>query len=120
MPHALTGDETVANCITSLRMLATQDWQDFFESVSRVEHILRDDPAHVYANMDAETRDRYRKVIEKIALATGREEQLVAHQTIDLAQAHAQSATARAAHVGYYLLDAGRAHSMRAWAIGHP
>ena len=65
MPHAITGDETVANCITSLRMLATQDWQDFFESVSRVEHILRDDPAHVYANMDQETRDRYRKVIEK-------------------------------------------------------
>jgi len=110
MRHALTGDETVANCITSLRMLATQDWQDFFESVSRVEHILRDDPAHVYARMDAETRDRYRKVIEKIALATGQEEQSVAHQTIDLAQTHhAQATTARAAHVGYYLLDAGRA-----------
>lgn len=109
LPPVITGDETVANCITSLRMLATQDWQDFFESVSRVEHILRDDPAHVYARMDPETRDRYRKVIEKIALATGWDEQSVAHQTIDLAQAHAPSATARAAHVGYYLLDAGRA-----------
>ena len=133
MPHALTGDETVANCITSLRMLATQDWQDFFESVSRVEHILRDDPAHVYANMDAETRDRYRKVIEKIALATGQEEQSVARQAIALAQAHAPSATARAAHVGYYLLDAGRAQldarvgyraplisRMRRGALDHP
>src|SRR5512147_1632151 len=38
---AITGDETVANCITSLRLLATLDWDDFFESVSRVEHILR-------------------------------------------------------------------------------
>nr|MBP7687213.1 hypothetical protein [Thermoflexales bacterium] len=109
MPRAITGDETVANCITSLRLLATLDWQDFFESVSRVEHILRDDPARVYANMDQETRDRYRKVIEKIALATGQDEQAVAHQAIDLAQAHSSSPTVRAAHVGYYLLDAGRA-----------
>ena len=109
LPHAITGDETVANCITSLRMLATQDWQDFFESVSRVEHVLRDDPANVYAKMDRETRDRYRKVIEKLARATGQDEQSVARQAIDLARAHSQSATPRAAHVGYYLLDAGRA-----------
>jgi cyclic beta-1,2-glucan synthetase len=109
MPHAITGDETVANCITSLRMLATQAWQDFFESVSRVEQILRDDPVHVYANMDQETRDRYRKVIEKLARATGQDEQSVARQAIDLAKAHSPSATPSAAHVGYYLLDAGRA-----------
>ncbi|MGB8224472.1 MAG: hypothetical protein WCF10_17905, partial [Polyangiales bacterium] len=109
MPQAITGDETVANCITSLRLLATQDWQDFFESVSRVEHILRDDPAQVYANMDQETRDRYRKVIEKVALGIGQTEQSVARQAIDLAREHSQSPTARAAHVGYYLLDAGRA-----------
>ncbi len=30
LPRAISGDETVANCITSLRLLATQDWQDFF------------------------------------------------------------------------------------------
>jgi len=106
---AITGDETVANCITSLRLLATLDWDDFFESVSRVEHILRTDPARVYGDMDKETRDRYRKVIEKIALATGQDEQVVAHQAIDLAQAHSSTPTARAAHLGYYLLDAGRA-----------
>ncbi|HZY43473.1 MAG TPA: hypothetical protein VFF70_01890, partial [Anaerolineae bacterium] len=109
LPHAITGDETVANCITSLRMLATQDWQDFFESVSRVEHILRDEPANVYGIMDPETRDRYRKVIEKLAHATGQDEQSVARQAIDLARTHSQPATPRAAHVGYYLLDAGRA-----------
>ncbi len=98
MPRAITGDETVANCITNLRQLATLDWQDFFESVSRVEHILRDDPARVYADMDQETRDRYRKVIEKVALATGQDEQAVAHHAIDLAQARAATTTARAPH----------------------
>jgi cyclic beta-1,2-glucan synthetase len=109
LPHTLTGDETVANCITSLRMLATQNWQDFFESVSRVERILHDDPAQVYAKMDPETRDRYRKVIERLARATGQAEQSVARQAIDLARDHSALITARAAHVGYYLLDAGRA-----------
>jgi len=109
LPRVISGDETVANCITSLRLLAAQDWQDLFESVSRVEHILRDDPADVYAKMDRETRDRYRKVIETLARATGRDEPAVARQAIDLARAHSQSAPPRAAHVGYYLLDAGRA-----------
>ncbi|MCJ7549926.1 MAG: hypothetical protein MUQ30_09625, partial [Anaerolineae bacterium] len=115
LPHTIIGDETVANCITSLRMLATQNWQDFFESVSRVEHILRGDPANVYAKMDQETRSRYRRVIEKLARAAGQDEESVASQAIDLAQTHTRSATpravhaARGAHVGYYLLDAGRA-----------
>jgi cyclic beta-1,2-glucan synthetase len=133
LPHTIAGDETVANCITSLRMLATQDWQDFFESVSRVEHILRDDPANVYAKMDQETRDRYRKVIEKLARATGQDEQSVASQAIDLARTHVRSATPRVTHVGYYLLDAGRAQidarvgyrapiisRVRRWALDHP
>ena len=101
-------DKIVANCIISLRMLATQDWQVFFEDVSRVEHILRDDPANVYARMDRETRDRYRKVVEQLAFATGKDEQHVAREAIGLAQANV-SATPRATHVGYYLLDSGRA-----------
>ncbi|MEW5719732.1 MAG: hypothetical protein AB1817_13960, partial [Chloroflexota bacterium] len=86
LPHALSDDLMVANCIISLRLLAIQDWQNFFESVSRVEQILRGDPANVYANMDRETRDRYRKVIEELARATGKDEQRVAREAIDLAR----------------------------------
>ena len=52
---SLTGDEIVANCFTSLRAIGTQDWRRFFESVSRVEQILRDDPAAVYPGMDRAT-----------------------------------------------------------------
>ncbi len=102
LPHAMTDDEVVASCITSLRTLAIQDWQVFFESVSRVEQVLRDDPANVYARMDRETRDRCRKVIEQLAFATGKDEQHVAREAIKLAQENAL-ATPRAPHVGYYL-----------------
>ncbi len=42
---SLSDDEVVANCFTSLRTIATYDWRDFFESVSRVEQVLRTDPA---------------------------------------------------------------------------
>ena len=128
---SLTADEIVANCFTSLRTIGTHDWQHFFESVSRVEQILRDDPAAVYAGMDRATRDQYRHVVEALALTTGQNELEVAHMANALAQAakanlpaalepidgKGQSDAAAwpglemppAAHVGYYLLDDGRA-----------
>ncbi|HEX8991166.1 MAG TPA: hypothetical protein VF784_05760, partial [Anaerolineales bacterium] len=110
-------DEIVARCITSLQALAIQDWQVFFESISQVDQTLRDDPSKVYARMDRKTRDRYRKVIEELALATGQDEPRVARQAIELARgrgsAHVALAgdqqTPRTSHVGYYLLDVGRA-----------
>ncbi|MBI4786241.1 MAG: cellobiose phosphorylase [Chloroflexi bacterium] len=127
---AITDDELVAHCIISLRILATQDWQVFFESVSGVEQILRGDPAQVYARMDRETRDRYRKVIERLALATGNDEQSVAHAAIELARANSSP---RTTHVGYYLLEGGRTQlqaqvgyrvpapaRVRRWTLNHP
>jgi cyclic beta-1,2-glucan synthetase len=109
-------DETlVGNCILSLRMLETQDWKVFFESVSRVDLVLRWDPADVYVDMDFDTRDRYRGVIEELALRTGQDEVEVTWEAIRLAQEEAArakdedgSGVPRTAHVGFYLLDAGR------------
>ncbi len=101
------GDETiVANCIISLRMLAIQDWQEFFETVSRVEHLLRREP--IYPQMDFETRNRYRRMIEELAPDSGADQERVTLAAVELAQQAAQTAQDRTAHVGYYLLDAGR------------
>ncbi|NIV35748.1 MAG: hypothetical protein GWN58_41735, partial [Anaerolineae bacterium] len=107
----------VANCITSLRTLSTQDWKAFFESVSRVEQLLRSEPADVYAHMDFDTRDRYRKSLEELALAAKRGEEEVAGEVVRLASENCtpemQSASLhdlpRTAHVGFYLVDEGRA-----------
>ncbi len=133
----LDNEAIVANCILSLRTLAVQDWMAFFESVSQVEKILRSDPAGVYARMDFETRDRYRGVIEELALTTGRDEEEIAQEAIRLAEG-AQSPPeearpSRTTHVGFYLLDAGRAQlearlgyrvpwsvRLRRWLLGHP
>jgi cyclic beta-1,2-glucan synthetase len=77
----------IATCILDLRAIDIEDWKTVFEDVSRVEHILRQDPARVYARMDFETRDRYRKVVEQLAFATDLSEDVVAQQAIDLATA---------------------------------
>ncbi|MGD1993135.1 MAG: glucoamylase family protein, partial [Anaerolineae bacterium] len=108
-------DAWVANAISSLRMLGNQDWKRFFERVSPVEEILRSDPVEVYGRMDFETRDRYRGVVEELALATERSEADVARAAVRLAEAHAEPEMAdaplyeipRSAHVGFYLVDRG-------------
>ena len=101
---------SVSNCITSLRFIADFDWADFFEFVSRVEAVLREDPSGIYARMDFPTRDRYRHAIEAVAKSTGSVETHVARLAVTLAE----EATTRGdepekrRHIGYYLLDQGR------------
>jgi cyclic beta-1,2-glucan synthetase len=100
----------VANCFLSLRLLAATDWKDFFEQTSRVEQILRDDPAQVYANMDFTTRNSYRSVIEELARHSMLSEEQVALSAIELARnVTGDKAQGRQGHIGFYLRDAGRA-----------
>ena len=97
---------TVGNIITSMRLLSTLDWRDFFESVSLVDPLLGEDPAEVYARMNFQTRDRYRHVIERIAKRTGADELEVARGALRLAaEASAEKPQDTAgAHVGTYLI----------------
>ena len=58
---------SVSNSIGSLRLLASMDWREFVETLSKVEQALRHDPADVYPRMDFATRDSYRHAVERIA-----------------------------------------------------
>ncbi|HEX8845944.1 MAG TPA: glucoamylase family protein [Pyrinomonadaceae bacterium] len=106
---------TVGNIITSMRLLSTLDWRDFFEEVSLVDPILADDPAGVYSRMDFATRDRYRHVIERISKRARAKELEVARLAVELARAAngTDSAHERHAHVGFYLIDDGLAELER-------
>ncbi|HZT60529.1 MAG TPA: protein ndvB, partial [Pyrinomonadaceae bacterium] len=97
---------TVGNIITSMRLLSTLDWRDFFESVSLIDPLLGSDPAGVYARMNFQTRDRYRHVIERIAKRTGADELEVARGALRLAADARERAPrdASRAHVGNYLV----------------
>ncbi|MBA2502218.1 MAG: hypothetical protein H0V27_04975 [Pyrinomonadaceae bacterium] len=128
---------TVGNIITSMRLLSTLDWREFFESVSLVDPILGSDPAGIYARMDFASRDRYRHRIEGISKRTKSPETEVAQMAIELTR-RAQAALAAGAtdsnrnntrgtvadeavddaraHVGYYLVDEGLPELERAFA----
>ncbi len=88
--NATIGDSSVsgivANIILSLRNISEQDWNDFFESVSSVEKILRADPAGIYPLMDFKTRDMYRKEIELLSFSSGQEEKKISEITLNLAR----------------------------------
>jgi cellobiose phosphorylase len=100
---------SMSNSIGSLRFLGAMDWREFVETMSVVEHTLKQDPANIYAKMDFATRDRYRHVVEKTAKKSSHSESEVARQAIELANEGAarHGAQDRTAHVGFYLVDEG-------------
>ncbi|WP_404477659.1 GH36-type glycosyl hydrolase domain-containing protein [Novosphingobium sp. BL-52-GroH] len=97
--------ECVSRAIANLAVISTIQWKDFFDRTSRVEAILRHDPAAVYHHMDFETRDRYRHAIEQLSDHGGMPEWDVAERL--LAQCRA-NADVPADHVGYWLVGDGR------------
>jgi len=98
--------ECVARALANLGTIAAIRWKDVFDSTSRVEAILAQDPAAVYPRMDFDTRDRYRKAVEEMAYGAQQAEWNVAQAV--LAQARQATSGPKAGHVGYWLLDAGR------------
>ena len=133
-PGQLDDQLLVENSFRSLRALAVYDWNCFFEILSLVDFTLRQDPAGLYSGMDFETRDHYRKVVEKIANFSPVDELAVARSAVSLARASADQLTPSkempdreehkhlndqrdgwdgfsslpSTHIGYYLLGNGR------------
>ena len=112
---------SISNSIGSLRLLGAMDWREFVETLSIVEHILRQDAGGIYAKMDFATRDCYRHVTEKIAKASTFSESEVALKAIELSrQSAARHGTGdRTAHVGFYLIDKGLPELERAAEMRH-
>mgnify|MGYP000016931450 CR=1 FL=1 len=103
---------SIQNAISSLREVSETDWSLFVESCSVVDRILRLDPADMYSRMDFSTRDRYRKIVEKLSAHSSYSEQEVAEQALMMAESAAQNGTNRRSkkmHIGYYLIDEGYA-----------
>lgn len=97
---------TITNSIQSLRLVGRLDWNDFVESQSIVEKLLRTDPAKVYADMTFASRDDYRHTVERFAKHSKRDEEAVANEVLALAREHVGDP--RMSHVGYWLIDRGR------------
>ncbi|WGT51329.1 GH36-type glycosyl hydrolase domain-containing protein [Thioclava nitratireducens] len=122
--------EAVSRAIMALSAISRVPWEEVFEATNRVEAILREDPAGIYAAMDFDTRDSYRKAVEELSVGSDWSETRVADQAILLATSHAGAS--RANHVGWWLAGDGRrqleqlvgfrarpAAAWRRWVLAH-
>ncbi len=118
-----TGNVTVRNVITSMRVISWFDWARFVESVSLVDDVLR--ARSSFADMDFATRDRYRNRIEELARSSGLTEVEVARKAAVMAEAAPSaddipSVAARHRDPGYYLISDGHAALERALHVKVP
>ena len=67
-------------------------------------------------SMDFDTRNSYRSVIEELARHSYFSEEQVALAAVEFARSVEDKHSGRKAHVGFYLLDTGRASSKTASA----
>lgn len=100
---------SIGNVITSMRLISALDWVAFFEQTNLAEQALRQDPARAYVQMDAATRDQYRRAVEQLAKGSGTADQEVAQLAIDFARKAVERETPPPEqHVGFYLIGPGR------------
>jgi cyclic beta-1,2-glucan synthetase len=101
---------TVRNIITSMRLLSDVDWPEFFESVSLVDDLLRS--GSDFAALDFQTRDLYRRAIERFARRSSLTELAVAAAALAAARRpdpmDGEYADPRHHDPGYYLIANGR------------
>ena len=105
---------SVRNIITSMRLISEFDWKEFFESVSLVDEVLRNN-TH-FADLDFSTRDDYRHAIEDLSRGSSHSEIEVALHVVRRVQreaAHSSEGShgvTRERHTepGYYLISRGR------------
>ncbi|MGA9570533.1 MAG: glucoamylase family protein, partial [Candidatus Acidiferrales bacterium] len=104
---------TVRNIITSMRLTSAFDWEEFFESVSLVDEVLRS--GSNFGEMDFATRDYYRHAIEDLSRGSGRSEIEVAQRAVQRAKrsraelhGDGHPPDERKADPGYYLISRGR------------
>ena len=95
----------ISSAIGSLRQLSELQYPKIVEAVSRMEAILRQDPAGIHARSDFATRDLCRRVVEAAARQSKFSELDVARLAVELAQPAPRGS--REQCVAYYLLDEG-------------
>ncbi|HLI85084.1 MAG TPA: glucoamylase family protein [Bryobacteraceae bacterium] len=99
--------------VTSLQRAGKANWRDLIQSINRIDRVLAEDPSQIFERMDYESRASYRRVIQEIAARSSRGELEIARIAIRLsrealAASDGSRLARRRAHVGFYLLGAGR------------
>ena len=102
----------------SFRLIGQLDWRPTLEQLSIVHRTLLLDPSGVYAQMDFESRELYRRSIEKIAAHSDVSEIEFARKAVQRASRQSPPANvpealrARLKHAGYYFMEESGAKSL--------
>ncbi len=80
-----SAEPIVRSAIDDLRSCESLPWRSIIESISIVDRVLRRDPGGVYARMEFDSRDLYRKTVESIAQSCPYGEEHVARTAVALA-----------------------------------
>jgi cyclic beta-1,2-glucan synthetase len=80
-----SGNVTTGNIVRGLRLINDTDWTAWFESVSQIDVLLRENSN--FAALDFESRDQYRSVVEELARRSNASEYEVAEQAVRLTRA---------------------------------
>lgn len=101
-------ETSIGSIISSLRLIDAVEWKNYFNNTSKVEEILREDPAGTYENMDFKTKDHYRHRVEELSRILNIYELNLAKKVLELSQkAINEDRELFKTHVGYYLIDDG-------------
>ena len=116
-PEGAGGENSprLRDLVQSLQAISDLDWKSVFCEIDLSEQILRQDIGGIYSRMDFTSRENYRAAVSELARASRRPEHEIATAAVELARnAQLQAslsgrARERRSHVGYYLVDKGRA-----------
>jgi cyclic beta-1,2-glucan synthetase len=108
----------VQNAVLSLRQISEVDWSEFVEECSLMNDTLKKDPSGDYSRMDFQTRDSYRKIVEKLSRRSKLSELQVATAAFELATEQAThnlndsdaddcDRQSVKSHIGYFLVGDG-------------
>lgn len=104
-----SGNVTMGNIVRGLRLVNDIDWTVWFETVSRIDELLREKTD--FETLDFQSRDQYRTEIEKLARQSKKSEYDVAAAAIELSQQAAIPKDGRAdphSDVGFFLIGERR------------
>lgn len=113
---------TIGNIFTSLRTIGYVNWEKWFESTCKIEHILRLDPSGLYPRGDFKTRDACRHTIERISRYSSKTETEIAVAAVTLARDASNNDTTheKQRSVCFYLSSQGLDCLERALTVSPP
>ncbi|SQF97027.1 GH36-type glycosyl hydrolase domain-containing protein [Bartonella quintana] len=98
---------TMGNIFNALKAIDDLDWTAWFETISSVDSVLRENSD--FSEIDPNSRNIYRQVIEKIARFSPLSELEVARKAIEMVDSSSKDTSYHNnSSVGWYLVDDGR------------